>query len=165
MSGRVNSRLTHCQHNPRGSLLENPVLRCQVASHNSLAGLRSATSRARPRSHAPSQPKPRPPPRPTPGRGLIGKPSNSTHNITGFSRWWHHRIHPSLLRSTPLTKIKTEHRVSSTQILGRYLEKTTTKQLGSNMCELVMHCKRRTHPVSKALQRPPTIPSLSRFFL
>lgn len=46
LSGRVNSRLTHCQHNPRGSLLENLVPRCQVALHNSPAGLLSVMSRA-----------------------------------------------------------------------------------------------------------------------
>lgn len=46
MTSRVNSRLTHCQHNPRGSLLENLVLRCQAALHNSPAGLLPVMSRA-----------------------------------------------------------------------------------------------------------------------
>lgn len=46
LTGRVNSRLTHCQHNPRGSLLENLVLWCQVAPHNSPVGLLSVMSHA-----------------------------------------------------------------------------------------------------------------------
>lgn len=46
LTGRVNSRLIHCQHNPRGSLLENLVLWCQVTPHNSPVGLLSVMSRA-----------------------------------------------------------------------------------------------------------------------
>lgn len=46
LTGTVNSRLTHCQHNPRGTLLENLVLWCQVALHNSPVGQLSVMSRA-----------------------------------------------------------------------------------------------------------------------
>lgn len=45
LTSGVNSRLTHCQHNPRGSLLENLDLWCQAALHNSPAGLLPVLSR------------------------------------------------------------------------------------------------------------------------
>lgn len=80
LSGRVNSRLTHCQHNPRGSLLENPVLRCQVAPHNSLARLRPAISRAR---HAASS-RSCPASCLTTGRGSSCKPGTWTQNVVGL---------------------------------------------------------------------------------
>lgn len=96
LTSRVNSSSTPCPNNPRCSLLENPVLRCQAALHSSPAGLLPAMSRAQRGGAAAEWPAITAAPRGNAGRCRPTRPQPEPGNWDRLEIW-NMRVHADLL--------------------------------------------------------------------